>query len=119
MGCAAQGPLLPAPGSGDLAVGISGDYRAETATKTVSTFPSDDARTALAAATDGLKACRKGGDAVVVDATVEFAPSGRVRTLKVDPAHGPVAECVRADLVQIQIPRFDGPPVAMDLKTTL
>jgi len=119
MGCASQSLELPLKGSGDLAIGVSGDYQTTTSSTTTSTFPHDDAKTALAAASRGLKACRTGAAPVEVDATLEFAPSGKVKKLKVAPATGPLADCVRADLRQIEIPEFVGPPVAVDLKTTL
>lgn len=119
MGCASQSLELPLRGSGDTAVGVSGDYQTTTASKTTSTFPHDDVRTALAAASRGLKACRTGDAPVEVDATLEFAPNGKVKKLKIAPATGPLAECVRADLAQVEIPEFVGPPVAVDLKTTL
>lgn len=119
MGCAGTSQHLPLEGSGDLAVGVSGDYQTTTSSKQTSTFPSDDAKTALAAASRGLKACRTGSAPVEVDATIEFAPDGKVKKLKVAPSSGPVADCVRADLAQVEIPRFEGPPVAVDLKTTL
>ena len=118
LGCNAEWLALPAKGSGDLAIGISGDPPVETTSKSVSTFPREDALTALSAAEAGLKACRRGG-AVAIDATVEFAPSGKVQKLKVAPSTGPVAECVRADLTQIEIPRFVGPPVAMQMRVEL
>jgi len=118
-GCARSALPLPTPGSNDLAVGISGEPHTEVPTKQVSTFPHDDARTALAVAKRGLKACRTGDAPVAVDATIEFGPSGRVQKMKVAPGEGPVADCVRADLKQIEIPAFDGPPVALEIKVTL
>lgn len=119
MGCASASQELPLKGSGDLAVGVSGDYQTTTSSKATSTFPHDDAKTALAAASRGLKACRTGSRPIEIDATLEFSPDGKVKKLKVAPSTGPVAECVRADLAQVAIPSFEGPPVAVDLKTTL
>lgn len=118
-GCAGRALPLPVAGSNDLAVGISGEPHVETPTKLVSTFPHDDARTALAAASRGLKACRTGDAPIAIDATVEFGPSGKVQKMKVAPGEGPVADCVRADLRQVEIPGFEGPPVAMQVKVTL
>ncbi|MBX3192460.1 MAG: hypothetical protein KF819_36050 [Labilithrix sp.] len=81
-------------------------------------FPHDDAKTALAAASLHLKACR-GAEPVVVHATVEFEPSGRVSRVETTPAEGRQAACVQADLAQVAIPKFEGPPVAMKLRVRL
>lgn len=93
--------------------------RAPVATpETAPSFPHDDAKTALVAATRGLKACR-GAEPTVVHATLEFEPSGRVSRLEITPSAGRLADCVRADLAQVAIPSFEGPPVAMQMRVRL
>lgn len=82
-------------------------------------FPHDDARTAISAARRGLLACRRDAPPTVLHATLEFAPDGRVQRVGLAPAGGPVAACVREDLARIEIPRFDGPPVSMQVKVDL
>jgi len=122
-GCASQPAPLPAVGSGDLAVGVSGYQRAPRAETDAPAharaFPREDARTALAAARRGLLACRQAETPASLAATLEFSPSGRVQRVDVDPADGPLADCIRADLKEVEIPRFDGPPVEMQLRVEL
>jgi len=79
-----------------------------------------DAKTALSAARPGLRACRRnhGATPVVFDATLEFEPSGKVSRVLIAPG-GPVADCVRSDLTQVEIPRFDGAPVEVEMQITL
>ena len=75
---------------------------------------------ALSAARLGLRACRRnhGATPVVFDATLEFDPSGKVSRVRIAPG-GPVADCVRSDLTQVEIPKFDGAPVEVEMQITL
>lgn len=79
-----------------------------------------DAKTALSAARPNLRSCRRnhGATPVVFDATLKFEPSGKVSRVLIAPA-GPVADCVRADLTQVEIPSFDGAPVEVEMQITL
>ena len=79
-----------------------------------------DAQTALAAARPGLRACRRNHSAtpVVFDATLEFEPSGKVSRVLIAPG-GPVADCVRSDLTQVEIPKFEGAPLEVEMQITL
>jgi hypothetical protein len=83
-------------------------------------LPRVDAQTALSAARPGLRACRRNIHAtpVVFEATLEFEPSGKVGRVLIEPA-GPVADCVRSDLAQVEIPKFDGPPMEVEMQLTL
>jgi len=77
-------------------------------------------QTALSAARPRLRACRRNHSAtpVVFDATLEFDPSGKVSRVRIAPG-GPVADCVRSDLTQVEIPKFDGAPVEVEMQITL
>lgn len=83
-------------------------------------FPREDAQTALSAARPGLRACRRnpGATPVVFEATLEFEPSGKVGRVLIAPG-GPVADCVRSDLTQVEIRKFDGPPMKLEMQVTL
>lgn len=84
------------------------------------TLSHTDAQTALSAARPGLRACRRnhGATPVVFDATLEFEPSGKVSRVLIAPA-GPVADCVRSDLTQVEIPKFEGGPLEVEMQITL
>lgn len=99
-----SGPSAEAPTS--HAETTSGDARA---------FPADDARTALNAASPGLRSCRKDSGTNVVDASVKFEPTGKVSSIDVKPADEPVASCVRTKLAEVSVMPFDGAPVTMSL----
>ncbi len=83
-------------------------------------FPQEDAETALSAVRPGLRTCRRnaGSTPVVFEAKLEFEPSGKVGRVLIAPG-GPVADCVRSDLTQVEIPKFDGPPVEIQMEVTL
>ena len=83
-------------------------------------FPREDAQTALSAARPGLRGCRRnaGATAVVFEATLEFEPTGKVGRVLIAPG-GPVADCVRSDLTQVEIRKFDGPPMEVEMQLTL
>ena len=83
-------------------------------------FPRADAETALSAVRPGLRGCRRnpGASAVVFEATLEFEPSGKVGRVVIAPS-GPVADCVRSDLAQVEIRSFDGPPIEVEMQLTL
>ena len=87
---------------------------------TSSSLTQVDAQTALSAARPGLRACRRnhGATPVVFDATLEFEPSGKVSRVLIAPA-GPVADCVRSDLTQVEIPKFEGGPLEVEMQITL
>jgi hypothetical protein len=111
-GCAASASAVPSSPVASAAVTASAPAG--------STFPHADAQTALAAARPALRACRRnlGATPVVFDATLEFEPSGKVRRVLIAPG-GPVADCVRSDLTQVEIPKFDGPNVEVQMTVTL
>jgi hypothetical protein len=71
-----------------------------------------DARTALNAASHGLKTCKTTQGPQKLDATLVFHPSGRVTHVDVEPK-GPEAECVRDKLAHIEVLPFGGSPVTM------
>jgi hypothetical protein len=83
-------------------------------------FPSSHAHTALSAADSVIRSCRRDTQAtpVVFEATLQFEPSGRVRKVAIAPA-GPVSDCVRSELTQLEIPKFDGAPVEVQMLVTL
>ena len=83
-------------------------------------FPTADAHTALSAAGPVLRSCRRNTHAtpVVFEATLEFDPSGKVSKAAVAPG-GPVSDCVRSELTQIEIPKFEGAPVEVQMQVTL
>ncbi len=84
------------------------------------TLSQTDAQTALSAARPGLRGCRRNPHAtpVVFDATLEFETSGKVSRVLIAPA-GPVADCVRSDLTQVEIPKFEGGPLEVAMQITL
>ena len=83
-------------------------------------FPAADAHTALSAAGPVLRSCRRNTHAtpVVFEATLEFDSSGKVSKAAVAPG-GPVSDCVRSELTQIEIPKFEGEPVEVQMQVTL
>lgn len=93
--------------------------RAETTAADGRTFPEHDARTALAAASRGLKSCRGEGGPSALDAAVKFEPSGKVSSVDVKPAAEPVAGCVREKLAQVAVMPFDGQPVTLAMRVQL
>jgi len=107
-GCAAPVASIPPTGA---VMPVSTDSTA---------FPREDAQTALSAARPGLRACRRnpGATPVVFEATLEFEPSGKVGRVLIAPG-GPVADCVRSDLTQVEIRKFDGPPMEVQMQVTL
>lgn len=90
--------------------------RAETTETTGADAPAvqeHDARTALNAASPGLKACGRDGAPTAIDAEVRFEPSGNVSTVEVKPAVEPVATCVREKLEEVAILPFRGEPLTV------
>ena len=84
-----------------------------------SSFPKDDAETALRAARGGLRSCADSAVPRALDVTVRFEPSGRVSSVTVSPADGRVASCVRTRLAEISIPAFHGESVALHMPVQL
>lgn len=82
-------------------------------------FPADDARTALNAASHGLKSCRAAEGPAEVDAAVKFEPSGKVTKVDVTPAAEPVASCVKTKLADVSVMPFAGEPVTMSMRVRL
>lgn len=76
-------------------------------------FPEHDARTALNAASRGLKSCRRAAGPSALEAKVKFEPSGNVSNVDVSPAAEPVATCVRQKLASVSVMPFEGEPVTM------
>jgi hypothetical protein len=95
--------------------------RAETtgADSDVRAFPKQDARTALNAASRGLKSCRSEGGPGQLEAAVKFEPTGKVSTVDVKPAAEPVAACVREKLAQVAVMPFEGSAVTMSMQVRL
>ena len=93
--------------------------RAETTSADSRAFPADDARTALNAASRGLKSCRDEGSPPTIDASVKFEPSGKVSAVDVKPAEEPVASCIRMKLAEVAVMPFDGEPVTMSMRVRL
>jgi hypothetical protein len=79
-------------------------------------FPEHDARTALNAASRGLKSCRKQTGPSTLEATLKFEPTGNVSSVDVKPAVEPVAACVRAKLAEVVVMPFSGAPVTMSVQ---
>jgi hypothetical protein len=82
-------------------------------------FPEHDARTALNAASRGLKSCRVAGASSSLEAKVLFEPSGKVSAVDVTPTAEPVATCVRRKLVEVAVMPFTGAPVAMTIQVRI
>lgn len=93
--------------------------RAETTSADSRAFPADDARTALNAASHGLKSCRVEGGPSVVDAAVKFDPTGRVSKVDVTPEAEPVASCVKTKLAEVAVMPFEGQAVTMTTRVRL
>ena len=112
-GCAVSAPPA-ASSSPSITAATSPSARGATS------LPRDDAHSALSAPRPGLRACRRnvGATPVVFEATLEFEPSGKVSRVLIAPG-GPVADCVRSDLTQVEIPKFDGPPMEVEMQVTL
>jgi hypothetical protein len=92
---------------------------AETTGADTQAFPEHDARTALNAASPGLKACRSAGAPSTLEAAVKFEPSGKVSAVDVKPAAEPVASCIRQKLGEVSVMPFSGAPVTMTLHVQL
>lgn len=107
-GCASA-PASPAASASDV-----------TSASATTASPREDAQTALRAARPALRACRRStqGMPVMFEATLEFEPSGKVSRVTIEPA-GPVADCVRSDLTQVEIRSFEGPPLEVQIQVTL
>jgi hypothetical protein len=90
--------------------------RAETTGADAPAFPEQDARTALNAASPGLKSCRDDEGPSAFDASVKFEPSGKVGAVDVKPAAEPVATCVRERLAEVAVMPFSGAPVTMSMR---
>ena len=110
--------LLAVGGCHSGAPAESPTSRAETTSAETRAFPKDDARTALNAAARGLKSC-DGDASTVIDASLEFEPSGKVGSVEVRPAEEPVASCVRTKLAEVAVMPFDGEPVKMTMRVRL
>ena len=93
--------------------------RAETTGADSHGFHEHDARTALNAASRGLRSCRAEGGPSTVDATVKFEPSGKVSKIDVTPASEPVASCVKTKLAEVSVLPFDGEPITMAMMVRL
>jgi hypothetical protein len=94
--------------------------RAETTSAATPAFPEHDARTALNAASPGLKSCRAEGAApAAIDVAVTFAPSGKVSAVDVKTEDMTVATCVRAKLSEIAVMSFNGAPVTISMRMQL
>lgn len=93
--------------------------RAETTSADSRSFPAEDARTALNAASRGLRSCRAEGGPSTVDATVMFDPNGKVSKVDVTPASEPVASCVKTKLAEVSVLPFEGDPVTMAMMVRL
>lgn len=89
--------------------------RAETTGADSNAFPEHDARTALNAASRGLKSCRSESGPSTLEASVKFERTGKVTAVDVRPAAEPVAGCVREKLAQVAVMPFDGEPVTMSM----
>src|SRR5688572_21485827 len=90
--------------------------RTETTGADSSAVAEHDARTALNAASHGLKSCRSENGPATVMVTVKFERTGKVSAIDVRPAVEPVATCVRHKLSQMAVLPFEGDPVTMSTK---
>lgn len=93
--------------------------RAETTSADSPAFPADDARTALNAASRGLRSCRVEGGPSTVDASLRFEPNGRVSKVEVTPPSEPVAACIKAKLAEVSVMPFEGGAVTMPIMVRL
>lgn len=84
-----------------------------------STFPRDDARTALRAAEGGLRSCNESAVPRTVDVTMTFEPSGNVSAVEVSPSGGRAASCVEGRLREVAVAPFQGQPVTIRTPLTL
>lgn len=87
--------------------------RAETTSADSNASPEHDVRTALNAASPGLRKCRAEGGPSTVDARVTFEPSGKASKIDVAPASEPVASCVKKKLADVSVLPFRGEPITM------
>jgi hypothetical protein len=79
-------------------------------------FPRDDLKTALRAASRSVRACRTDSGPDEIDATMRFEPTGRVASVDLGPAAGVVAACVKKELSELALMRFDGPAVEVKVR---
>ncbi len=84
-----------------------------------STFPRDDARTALRAAEGGLRSCSDSAVPRTLQVTMRFEPSGKVSTVEVSPPDGRAAACVQQRLREVAVAPFEGQPVTIRMPVTL
>jgi hypothetical protein len=84
-----------------------------------STFPQDDARTALRAAQGGLRSCSESAIPRSVDVRVRFESTGKVSKVDVVPPDGRAASCVRTRLGEVAITPFKGDPVTLQMTVQL
>lgn len=86
---------------------------AETTSAEGQPSPAEDARTALNAASPGLKSCLRDRGVSSVDVTTKFESTGKISSVDVKPASPAVATCVREKLGEVAILAFRGDPVTM------
>jgi hypothetical protein len=84
-----------------------------------STFPRDDAATALRAAEGGLRSCNDSAVPRPFEVTLHFDPSGKVGKVDVVPGEGHVASCVRARLSEVSVVPFKGEPATLRATVSL
>jgi len=82
------------------------------------TFPREDARTALRAAEGGLHSCTDSAVPQTLDVSVRFETSGNVSSVEVTPP-GRAASCVESRLREVAVTPFEGQPVTVRLPMTL
>lgn len=92
---------------------------AETTSADSRAFSEHDAKTALNAASRGLRSCREPSGPSALEARLKFEPSGNVSSVDVKPAAEPVATCVRDKLAAVSIMPFEGQPVTMSMRVDL
>jgi hypothetical protein len=71
-------------------------------------FPEADARTAIAAATHGLKTCKTPDGPQEMDATLRFEPTGKVSNVELAPFDPDVSPCVKKRLAEVEVRPFQG-----------
>jgi hypothetical protein len=81
-------------------------------------FPAADVRTALLAASRGLRSCGD-GRSHSYKASLRFDPSGRVGRVEVVPSDGPTAACVERRLAEVSVTSFTGEAVTVVLPVDL
>lgn len=78
-----------------------------TSGETLGAFPEHDARTAIAAASHGLRACKTPDGPMEMDAILRFEPTGKVSAVEIAPFDPDVSPCVKNRLLRIEVRPFE------------